>query len=468
MTVAPALPRRLGSLPGPRPWPLAGNALQLDVKKLHLQLEEWARIYGETYVFRIGPRPFLVVSGLEAALTVLKQRPQSYRRLSQIEAVLEEMGGNGVFSAEGEQWKRQRRLVTQALAPKQIEECYPALRVITERLMMRWRQDALQGRPSNLLDQLPRYTVDATCAALFGLDLNTIEATGSTILDHIHRILPMVNERLNAPFPYWRYVKFARDRQLDEALARTKEFVNGLIANARRSNSNAAGDRKTLLQVMVGLRDEHDSDFTDSDLLANIVTLLLTGEDTSAYTLAWAFHELALNRPLQTLLRSATGRAGVAGVADRLENLSDLSIVEGFALEVLRSRPATPVISMEANEDVVLDDVHVAAGTPILVLARPAGLDRRYFGQPETNSPDRWGKDSSADRKHEASAFLHFGAGPRFCPGRYLSLIEMKLVLAMAASSFDVRLAHAAAETQERFGFTMKPSRLEVQFSLPA
>jgi cytochrome P450 len=59
---------------------------------------------------------------------------------------------------------------------------------------------------------------------------------------------------------------------------------------------------------------------------------------------------------------------------------------------------------------------------------------------------------------------MHFGAGPRFCPGRYLATLEMKMVLAMLARNFSISYAEDPEITQEVFAFAMKPSRLRLHF----
>src|SRR5688572_990945 len=107
--------RTLNELPGPKGLPLVGNLLQLDLKQLHRVLERWTDEFGPLYRFKLGPRPVVVVADPELNQTILRQRPKIYGRLGTIEPVFKEMGISGVFSAEGEDWKRQRRLTAHAL-----------------------------------------------------------------------------------------------------------------------------------------------------------------------------------------------------------------------------------------------------------------------------------------------------------------------------------------------------------------
>jgi len=54
--------KALRDLPGPRGLPFLGNLWQVDVKRLHLILEEWSAQFGPLYTFRLGRKPVLAVA----------------------------------------------------------------------------------------------------------------------------------------------------------------------------------------------------------------------------------------------------------------------------------------------------------------------------------------------------------------------------------------------------------------------
>ena len=132
--------RTLKDLPGPDGLPILGNILQLDLKQLHSILEQWAGTYGAFYRFRIAHKDVVAVFDTDLINEVLRKRPAAYRRLESIEPVLKEMGINGVFSAEGDQWLRQRRTAMQALNTAHLRSFFPTLMKVTERLKKRWDQ----------------------------------------------------------------------------------------------------------------------------------------------------------------------------------------------------------------------------------------------------------------------------------------------------------------------------------------
>jgi len=59
---------------------------------------------------------------------------------------------------------------------------------------------------------------------------------------------------------------------------------------------------------------------------------------------------------------------------------------------------------------------------------------------------------------------MPFGAGPRLCPGRFLALDEMKMVISMLAKNFDIDRVDTPDNQapQERLTFTMAPVGLRL------
>src|SRR6478735_9209431 len=112
--------RTVKNLPCPPGLPLLGNLFQLAPPKLHLTLEHWAKRYGSPYRVQLGTLPITVWTQADLFQTVMRERPHVYRRIAPMESVLAELGGNGVFSAEGAAWAPQRRLVMHALSPSNI------------------------------------------------------------------------------------------------------------------------------------------------------------------------------------------------------------------------------------------------------------------------------------------------------------------------------------------------------------
>ena len=459
--------RRIRDLPGPRGLPLLGNALQIQRERLHRTAEQWAREYGEVYRFRIGAREFVVVSNPEMVAAMLRDRPDGFQRTDRLNAAARELGFSGLFSANGEDWKRQRPMVLRGLDPTHIKAFHPTLVKVTQRFEGRWRRAMDAGQPIDLQSDLMRYTVDVTAGLAFGTDINTVESDEEVIQKHLDKLLPALARRVLSPLPRW---LARRDREVEADLAAVHGAVAGFIAAARQRLADEPELRehpRNLIEAMVAERDRPGSDLTDEDVSGNMLTMLLAGEDTTANTLAWMIW--LLHRHPEAAQRAAEEVRRVLGEESHPthEQLSQLDFVEACAHETMRLKPVAPLLIQEAVRDTVVDGVAVPAGTPVMCLMRPGAVNAAHFTDPQEFRPERWLAGDGPGRAAGSAkrVAMPFGAGPRTCPGRYLALSEMKMVAAMLLSTFDIADVAAAdgAEVQERLAFTMSPVGLKLR-----
>jgi len=478
--------REIDDLPSPRGLPLLGNLHQLPPATHHLTLERWAAELGTPYVFRLGTTPVTVWNDIELSHAVMRERPHRYRRYAPIENILKEFGCNGLFSIEGAAWEPQRRLVMQALSIPHIKAFYPTLAAITERLRRRWEAAARAGRVVDMTDDLKRFTVDVTSALAFGEDPNTLENERVLIQEQLALLLPMLMTRVNAPFAYWHYVKFPRDRKFDEAMIDVHRHIRELMSRARaRMREEAAVEAcetpleetarapRNLLEAMLTLRDAPGSGITDDEVAANVLTMLVAGEETTATSIAWALFFLGTDDALQARVAAQARQVlGGSAVCPSYGAMRELDLCEAVCTEASRLHPVAPYMSLEPLEEVRLQGVRLAAGTKMFMLHRPAMMDPDNYADPERYDPDRWlhdhrHEDAASERgAHEPRAYLQFGAGPRVCPGRHLAAVEMRLVVSMLTANFTAQLAPNPADIREVCTFTVVPSEMPMRLTL--
>jgi cytochrome P450/nitrite reductase/ring-hydroxylating ferredoxin subunit len=459
--------RGLGDLPGPAGLPLLGNALDMDLPNLHRVVEGWVEKYGPLYTFRVGRRRTLAVADPALSQQVLRARPETFRRVSNLEPIFVELGVAGVFSAEGAAWRPQRRLAMEALSHRHLRGFYPTLRMVAERLRGRWEKAAERQDTLDVVEELKRFTVDVTTSLTFGKDVNTIEEAGDDVIQRrLELLFPAFNRRIMALVPLWRLIKLPRDRRLDRALAEVRTWLEGLVREARERlavDPGRASHPSNFLEAMLAARDEAGRPFEDPVIFGNLMTMLLAGEDTTAFTLAWAVHQLCDSHATVEALRVELDEAlGPDPVPGDIDTAGGLAYAGAIANETMRLRPVAPVLLFEAIVDTTLGDIAVPAQTNVLVLPRPPVLAHEHFYAAETFLPERWLEPISAGA-HEPATHIPFGSGPRICPGRSLALLEMKLVLAMLYKNFEVVRVGESADVRELFAFTMGPQGLRVQ-----
>jgi cytochrome P450 len=457
--------RRIEDLPGPRGWPLLGNALEIDSTTLHLTAERWAREHGECYRFRIAGRQFVVLANPETIAAVLRERPDGFNRTPRLSAIARDLGFGGLLSVNGEVWRRQRPMVMASFDPGHIKSYFPTLAKVTARFARRWQAAATAGEQIDLQADLMRYTVDVTAGLAFGVDMNTLESRDEVIQTHLDKVLPALFRRLMSPLPYWRWMRYPGERRLTAHLEALQRAIAGFIAQARRrmdADPRLRTQPANLIEAMIAARDDPASGLTDTDVAGNVLTMLLAGEDTTANTLAWMVYLFDRNRAvLERATAEVRGVLGERRQPDSYEQLSRLAYLEACANETMRLKPVAPINTVEAARDTVVAGIHIPRGTLLMCLMRPGGMDERRFPDAAAFDPQRWlGANAAAPKR----ASMPFGAGPRLCPGRYLAMLEIKMVAAMLLGGFEIDAVATpdGGDAKERLALTMAPVGLRL------
>ena len=462
MTISQATARRFSSLQQPPAWPLVGSLPYFDPPRVHLVFEEWARRYGTPFRVDLGKRRMLVIDDPAEIGRILRARPGAFRRVRPVESIFRELGIAGIFSAEGADWERQRRLVMRAFDPAHLKTYFPSLAAVTRRLLARFERAADGAEVLDLQQEFMRYTVDVTAGLAFGVDINTIEGGDDAIQRHLDQVFPSINRRMSAPFPWWRYFKLPADRALERDLGEVRRAIDGFIATARARMAADARLRDhpgNLIEALLAARDTPESGFSDADVSGNLFTALLAGEDTTANTLAWLTCFLA-DEPQAQLAAQAEADAvlGTQRVIEDFARVDDLEYTAAATREAMRLKPVAPLLSHESNEAVTVCGIELRARTPIVTLLRPAGLNPALFPEPLAFRPQRWLADGgSSERENTARRVLMpFGGGPRFCPGRYLALLEIQMVTSMLMRNFHIERV-GTEPVRERNALSMQP-----------
>ena len=458
----PVALREIADLPGPRGLPLLGNLTQIDRSRVHASVERWSHEFGPFFRFSLGRRHFLVVSDHEAIGSLLRDRPDGYRRTTRLSEIWNEMGmPSGVFNAEGEAWQRQRRMVMAGFDPKHVKDYFPSLLKVTQRLRARWQKAARAEQAIDLQADLMRYTVDAIAGLAFGAEVNTLESNEEVIQRHLDKIFPAIFRRILSQFPYWRYVKLPADRALDRSVAAVNGAIAGFVAQARermRADPHLHTQPRNLLEAMIAAADATAEPWTglpatgslplggqgaratvgaepwtglpaagslplggqgaratvgapqltDRDVAGNVLTMLLAGEDTTANTLAWMIDLLQRNPAVLRKAQDEVRRVAGDSSAFTPEQMSQLDYLEACAHETMRLKPVAPFFAVQALRDSVIADVRIPEGTLVWCALRNDSLQERHFPEPLKFDPQRWlgeaGQASQAQQPPQQAA----------------------------------------------------------------
>ncbi|MBL4861560.1 MAG: cytochrome P450 [Crocinitomicaceae bacterium] len=62
-------------------------------------------------------------------------------------------------------------------------------------------------------------------------------------------------------------------------------------------------------------------------------------------------------------------------------------------------------------------------------------------------------------------AFTPFGGGPRFCPGKNLAILEIRMVLSMLFKNFNIEMVTDHKDVHEIMAFVMMSSGFKVRLT---
>jgi len=458
----------LDDLPEPPGVPLVGHLPALAAgAPMHRVLDAWRDEYGATYRIRMARTSVVVTSSPAVVNAVLRERPEQFRRGHMMSDLISELGADGLFNAEGAEWRRLRRMAMRGLNAGYLRNAFGTITRSTDRLRDRWAAVAT-GQRVDVLDDLMSYSLEVVVGLAMGHDLDAVRRRDE---EGLHRQLPKLLEvltrRMNLPVPYWRWVRLPGDRRMDATVAELGALIRERYAEAR-SRVAAGAEPGTYVESLAHASLNGHEDFTEEVAVGTVLNMLVAGEDTTAATAAWALHYLSINPEVQQKVRAEAAQVlGDVGQPYDHAALARLTYAEAVVNEVIRLRPVTPFLLFEPMTDTTVTEgvteLRLTRGTPVIVmLTYGSDSDADRYPDPGEFRPERW-LDDTADPSADAQPFLPFGSGPRFCPGRNLALLETLLIVTMACRNFTIEPHPSAGPVGERLTFAVLPTRLGVR-----
>ena len=428
-------------------------------------LEDWVRECGNVYRIRLGLNWSVVSADPDLNAEIMQRRPGDFRRHPKITEVLEELGVLGVFNAEGATWRQHRKPVAEALNLRKVRSFYPIISEKAKQLLAICEACAKTQEPVSIAPLLSRFTTDVTTRLAFGYELNTLGGQKDEVYRCLGEIFPMVNRRMTAPLPVWRWYKRLEDLNFEKSLNTLRFTVLKFIQEAeeRLKKNPALREAPTnFLEALLAEKGGHG--FNRADIYSSIFTILLAGEDTTANSLSWVIYYLAQHPEVVERVRTeVNGGVGEAAVPERSSQHKALVFTQAVAQEAIRLKPTSPQLIMQSLQDVSCGGLAMPKGTSIILQNRVAQGRAEYFSKPERFLPQRWVPGACpAGFHHQADMVRAFGGGTRYCPGAQLAIHEMVLVIATLCKHFDMQLVQAPEDVKETFSFTMHPSSYQI------
>lgn len=419
-----------GAWPGPRGNPLLGSALQLRRDLLGTLLDDRER-YGDLVAYPIGPAGrfrdhFLVAHHPDDVHHVLAHTERTLSKDTIGFRAMADLLGRGLLTTEGDEWRRQRRIVQPLFTPRRVEGYAALMADEAERVTVGERPSADRRAADGHVDLhllMLRYTLRVVGRALFGDAIEDLVPT-------LHRLVPAVSDAALRrtfqlrPAPIERRtLRNIRPRRL-----RAQEYA--VVDQILARSGPVAEDRDDLVTRLRAARDPDTGEaLSEAEVRDQALIFLMAGHETTAGALTFTLHLLGHRPDLQERIAAELDAVLGDRVAPAPADLPGLHLTRAALLEGMRLYPPAHITERLATAPLQVAGYDVPAQT--LVAVSPWSTQRHpdFWPKPAEFDPDRFLDDEAAQRRPRY-AYFPFGGGPRSCVGEHFAMLEAVILLA--------------------------------------
>ncbi|XP_070556743.1 cytochrome P450 3A5-like [Ptychodera flava] len=454
-------------IPGPAPWPMVGNAMQLSVG-VYKKDVEWAKKYGKVFGTYEGRTPVLMFSDPEICKQICVKNFVSFynrRRLPINNKPLD----SGLTMLTNENWKNKRNTLTPAFSGSKMRLMSSIVNKAAEDLVKILRKHSEDGTPIQCKDLFGCYVVDSMASAGFGIEVNSQEQPDHPFVKNAKEafafgffspvvlimfflpfLVPVLNWLNIGLFPT-KNLKYFTDlteqtikmRKSQVSSNKRVDFLQ-LMLDAHDvyeqyiKESHTEEDEYGVKLVKDGKSDTHDfhKGFTNEEILAQSLIFFLAGYETTSTLMSYVAYSMATNPDIQEKLCTEIDDVMANHEEPSYDVVSKMPYLDMIVCETLRMYPPSLRFDRECNEDVTIAGINIKKGMYVTVSIYAIHHNPEIYPEPEKFIPERFTKEEK--EKRHPYAWLPFGAGPRNCIGMRFALLEAKIGLVRIFRDFTL------------------------------
>jgi cytochrome P450 len=430
--MATTVSRKWGDLiPGPLPVPVLGR-LPMLVRFALQPLDTLMGLreqYGNMVRIGFGKYPAVLVFDPEYNRQVLRE-PESFYAYD-IDLVPVKFPEDGSVKAlatgmplmNGPRHDDHRSALLPYFHRKFVTRYHDACIEMTERRTTAWQM----GRELDMRAEMERLAMWLGTVPVLGLDP---EKEGEAIGMQLERTMKVLFNPFALLLPY--DIPGLPFHKLLKHAAEMERVVRGVIA--RKKEEGLTGN--DILSIMIQMHEENPERLSENELIGHTTTMFRGGYNPNGMALYWTIfllnqHPEALKKVLEELDQAMGGRNPTP------ESVEKLSCLEGAIKEGMRLFPAGTWTGRLAMRDFELGGHPLPKGTWIVMSPYVMHRIPEIFSDPYRFNPGRW-----LSEYHSAYEFMPFSAGPRYCIGTSLAMMQLKIALSILL---------------QRYSFTLKP-----------
>jgi cytochrome P450 len=421
--------------PGPRSRLLQAYAYDRNAFEYFLSC---SRKYGDPFLMKTLASTVVVTGDPRGVAEIFTADPETFVPFER-DHLIPINGPDSIMVLSGQRLRQEHRLLARPLSGPRMEAYAPLIRDAALRQASRFRP----GEPFAMLDVAETISLEVLLGVMLGVPVERLEPFKRAVfrlLDSIRPASYLVRKLRGSRGRKERRARF------EQALTDLDTLIYEQIASRR---NGTASDAKDVLSALVEARYEDGRTVADSALRDQLVTLLLAGRATAGTAMAWAFYWLHRHPEVRERLFAEIATLGPDPDPAQVQKLPYL---EAVCYETLRLHPAVSDAPRRLAKPFRLLGYELPPGLAVDACITLVHLREDLFPEPRRFRPERF-----LERSYTQFEFIPFGGGVRHCPGAFLAMHEMKLVLATLLVSGRLRLLRDGPPQLVRRGSIMSP-----------
>ncbi len=399
-------------------------------------LEAWTKAHFEKPIVMGGLSigRVALVSDPAAIRRVLMDNSQNYHKDWLQRRVLSAGLSNGLLTAEGQQWRMQRRALAPLFARRTVLSFSVAMidaaAALVERLKLR------DGQIEDIAVEATRLTLDVLERTMFSDGLGRSPEEIRLAMKHYFEAIGRLDPFDVLGLPNW--VPRLSRWKLRPMLRLFESAIDAIVSTRRRRIAeDPGGVPRDILTLLLEARDpETGEGLSEVEVRANILTFIAAGHETTANSITWSLFLLSQSPEWRRRVQAEADReldGDVEGLAERL--VETRAVID----EANRLYPPIAAISRAALAPDELAGEPIRRGTMVVIAPYVLHRHRALWADPDAFDPNRF-LDGARERI-DRFAYLPFGVGPRICIGATFALQEASIVVATVMRHFTLELA---------------------------
>ncbi|XP_077053657.1 cytochrome P450 2K1-like [Siphateles boraxobius] len=426
--------------PGPKPLPLLGNLLTLDLTRPFDTLCELSRNYGNVFQVFLGPKKVVVLAGHKTVKEALVNYADEFGERDITPAFRIITDGHGILFSNGENWREMRRFALSNLRDFGMGKRGSEEKIIEEIQYLKGEFDKFEGNPfdttqpvnyavSNIISSIVygsrfEYT-DPQFTEMVNRANENIRVSGSASM-MLYNVFPWLGPLLNS--------KRLIVRNVLKNRAEMAKLITGLLETLNPHDHRGFVDSFLNRKQSDEQSCKKDTHFHQENLLVTVGNLFAAGTDTTGTTLRWGLMLMAKYPHVQDRVHGEIDRV-IGGHQPVVDDRKNLPYTDAVIHETQRLANIVPMnLPHKTSCDVHFNGYFIKKGTTVVPLLTSVLKDPSEWVKPNSFYPEHFLDEKGQFVKRDA--FMPFSAGRRVCLGESLARMELFLFFTSLLQSY--------------------------------